>query len=527
MAPVTAWLRQVTLGLGVALLATSAWPQASAARAADAGAASVAASAVPASPSQGREGPASAAGPDAGAKPAEVRVGDTVVFTLRAARGSTGAAARARAANEALRDALAARADNVHVEPVGSASVVYVGERPIVQLTEDDAALAGDSGLAVHADRVAAAIRAALAAERKRSAVAGTIFNVSLAVLFAVLALYLLRRAWQLGDRAGDWLEAHPERVPALRLRAMELLNRANVRTLLALGLEAGRWIVLFGLGYAWLIATFSLFEATRGLTERLSGALLSPLTTLASRIAAAVPLLVLTVLALLVLALVLRAVRLFFREVARGTTRLAWLPRDLAAATGALAEVGLVIVALLLVAPVITGGAEGVGPRLGLLLLGTLALGAVPLAANAVFGAVTLFGRRLAVDEWIEVGTRAGRVVRVGLLETTLREASGAELRVPHLARLLQPTLVHGRAPRVSATLVVERALATPALAGRIERALGGPGSGAAVRLADVRATHVTLEIAVTGSAPDALSVALWAALAEVDAMRHEARDG
>ena len=523
-------MRHKTVWIALVLVAVSTWgpkPSADVVAGRAALLRTAAAAPVPALP---EATPQAAAAPGAearasavAARPAEVRVGDKVAFTLRAGRGATSAAMRARAANEALHEALGGAPAEVHVEHVGATAVVYVGERPIVQLGTEDAVLAGDSGVAVHADRVAAAIRAALEAERKRSVVAGTIFNVSLAVLFAVLALFLLRRAWQLGDRAVAWLEAHPEQVPALRLRRMELLHRGNVRTLLALGLAVGRWIVLFGLVYAWLIATFSLFEATRGFTEQLSGALLSPLATLTSRVAAAVPLLVLVFFALLLLALVLRAARLFFREVERGATRVSWLPRELAAATGVLAEVGLVIVALLLVAPVITGDDDGVGPRIALLLLGTVALASVPLVANAVLGTATLFGRRLAVGDWIEIGARTGRVARIGLLETTLRDGSGAELRVPHLARLLQPTRVHGRALQASATFVVERALATPALAARIERALGALGGGATVRLLEVRATHVTLEIALTASAADARSAALWAALAEVDAARRE----
>ncbi|NLZ40424.1 MAG: mechanosensitive ion channel family protein, partial [Comamonadaceae bacterium] len=349
----------------IATFAASAWAQP--ARTPVGGAAAASATAAQTHAVQGlpaASGPARAA--SAAGKPAEVRVGDTVVFTLRAARAGLGAAARARAANEALREALRAAPADVHVEPAGDYAVVYVGARPVVQLTPQDAALAGDAGLAVHADRVAAEIATALAAERSRSALAGAIFNSSLAVLFAVLALFLLRRAWQLADRAGRWLAAHPERVGALHLRTIELLNPATVRTVLRLALAAGRWIVLLGLVYAWLIATLSLFEATRGFTSELSGALLAPLATLAARSAAALPLAVVVALALAALALVLRAVRLFFGEVARGAVRLAWLPQDLAAATGMLVELGLVTAALLLVAPVITGNDEGAAPRIG-----------------------------------------------------------------------------------------------------------------------------------------------------------------
>lgn len=520
-------MRGTVSSICIAMLAASAWAQpAHAARSGVALAASAAAAAS-AQPRAAQDLPPAARGPASAAsaadKPAEVRVGDTLVFTLRAARSGLSAATRARAANAALREALRAQPAEVHVEQAEGYAVVYVGTRPVVQLTAQDALLAGDSGLGVHADRVAAEIGSALAAERSRSAVAGAIFNSSLAVLFAVLAVFLLRRAWQLAERAGRWLAAHPEQVPALHLRTIELLNPATVRTALRLALAAGRWIVLLGLAYAWLIATLSLFEATRGFTGELSGALLVPLATLAARSAAALPLAVVVALALAALALVLRAVRLFFGEVARGAARVAWLPQDLAAVTGVLVELALVIAALLLVAPVITGNDDGAAPRIGLLLLAAVALAAVPLAASAAVGAVTLFGRRLVLGDWVELGARSGRVLRLGLLDTTLRDGAGVETRVPHLAALWHATRVHGAAPRVTAALVVERALATREVAARLERALAALGREPAVQLVEVRATHATLVLGLTSAAADAHSACLFAALAELDRLRAE----
>lgn len=484
----------------------------------------------------GAEAPGDAGVVDAGAaaevsdagvvtvRAAEVRVGDTVVFTLSVPRGTQSPEVRARIANDALEEAVTnARPEDVRVEHAGSVSIVYVGAAPVVQLTEEDAQVAGDAGLTVHADRVAAEVRQALKAEQQRTAVANTIFNVSLAVLFAVLAVFLLRRAWDFGDRAEHWLEKNPERVPALRLRTVEVLNRGAVRGALSLLVGAGRWIALLGLVYAWLIATLSLFEATRGLTEKLSGALVAPLASLASRIAAGVPLIVILFFAGLTLALVLRAARLFFSEVAQGTTTVAWLPKDLAAPTGVLAQLGLVVLALVLIAPVITGDPDGAFTRIGLVLLVSFGLASVPVVATTLVGAVTLFGRRLKVGDWVELGARMGRVINVGLLETTLRDNAGVELKVPHLSRLWNPTRVHGPTPRVTASLTVDRALATPALATRLERVLGGIGTSAVVRLVNVEAAHVTLELTLSSAAADARSAMLWLAIAEVEAAKQE----
>lgn len=468
--------------------------------------------------------PAETPGAGVTARAAEVRVGDTVVFTLSVARGTQSPAMRARIASDALEEAVtSAKPEDVRVEHTGTVSVVYIGAAPVVQLTREDAQAAGDASLTVHADRIAAAIRQALKAEQQRTAVANTIFNVSLAVLFAVLAVFILRRAWDLGDRAEQWLEKNPERVPALKLRTVEVLNRGTVRGALSLLVGAGRWLVLLGLVYAWLIATLSLFESTRGLTEKLSGALVEPLAALASRVAASVPLIVILFFAGLTLALVLRAVRLFFDEVAQGTTTVAWLPKDLAAPTGVLTQLGLVALALVLVSPVITGDPDGAFTRIGLVLLVALGLASVPVLATMLLGAVALFGRRLKTGDWVEIGPRMGRVIDVGLLETTLRDNAGVELKVPHLSWLWNPTRVHGPTPRVTASLTVDRALATAALATRLERVLSSLGTSPVVRLLDVEATHVTLELTVSSTAADARSAMLWLALGEVEAAKQE----
>jgi hypothetical protein len=517
------------LWAALVLLASSAGAQAGPSGAAltpppeagDAAGAETAIAPAPAPPAA-VEAPAPVAREAAAAAPAEVRVGDSPVFTLSVPRGGSSPEARARRAASALAEAVEhARPDDVRVEHGDAVSIVYVDQTPVVQLTQADAQAAGDSGLTVHADRVAAEVRKALKAEQRRSAVANTLFSVSLAVLFTLLAVLLARRAWQLGDHAEGWLERNAERVPALTLRSVEVMNRGAVRGALALLAVASRWVALLGLAYAWLFACLSLFEATRPLTRTLSSALLRPLTGLASRLAAGIPLLVILFFAGLVLALVLRAVRLFFAEAARGSTRVAWLPRDLAAPAGVLAQLGLVLVTLVLFAPVITGDPDGAFTRIGLVLLVACGLATVPVVSVALVGAVTLFGRRLPEGAWVEVRGRAGRVTHVGLLEATLRDAAGVEHRVPHLARLWHPTRVHGPTPRVTARVTVDRALATPALAARVQQAIAHLGAGATAQLAQVDAATVTLELAVSSDAPDARATMLWLALGELESAR------
>jgi small-conductance mechanosensitive channel len=116
------------------------------------------------------------------------------------------------------------------------------------------------------------------------------------------------------------------------------------------------------------------------------------------------------------------------------------WLPADLALVVGLLARGAIVLVTLLLVAPLVLGDERDLIGRIGVILLGALALGAVPLLANATAGALSLLLRQLKVGDELEIGSYRGRVVAQDLLAVELQEADGARVRVPHLYGLLRP---------------------------------------------------------------------------------------
>src|SRR5262249_32882644 len=214
----------------------------------------------------------------------------------------------------------------------------------------------GDASLSIHAASVAAKIDEELRSERQRKAVVETVFAISLFVFSALIAVLLLGKVRELAGKTHDWVEKHPERFPALRIHGIDLVRASAVRGAFLVALRIGRLLSQLGIVYGWVLFASSLFEATRTYTERLSGFVLTPLSALIGRIGSALPLLVIAMAALLATVLLVRFVGLFFGSVARGETTLGWLPSDLAVPTGALVRLGIVIAALLLAAPLITG---------------------------------------------------------------------------------------------------------------------------------------------------------------------------
>jgi small-conductance mechanosensitive channel len=412
---------------------------------------------VAASSAPSASGSAAAKGP----MPGEVRVHEKTVVVLRSARAGNSAQDRAKTANLAL-EALLAQTEDIgaarYEEKEGTA-VVFVGKTPILTLGPEDVEGSGEASLDVLAAQVTARLGQAVSTERKRSAIATTVFSFSLLVFSALLAFLFLNRvsegAAKLRSRMGD----SPEKVTGVRLGKVELISAGAARGGLSIGLALGHRFIQIAIAYSWLIFALSLFDATRGYTERLTGMVVKPLYGLAARIGGALPLIVVAAIAVLAVSVLVRFVGLFFDSISRGDTRVGWLARDLARPTSVLARFGIVVVALILASPLITGETDGVISRLGFIALVAVALASTPLLASLVVGITVVFGRRMKRGDDVEIGGRRGKVLDLNLLEVRIEDDALAEVSVPHLLGLVHPTRVHRHARLVTMDIVVDAA--------------------------------------------------------------------
>jgi len=390
----------------------------------------------------------------------DVRVHEKVVFSFRTGRAGQSPQDRARAASHALESVLddpeqpLARVE----EQPGSPAALFVGKTPIATLGDDDAAAAGgDVSLHVYAASVVAKVDDALRAERKRSAIATSVFSLSLLVFSGLLAFLLFRRVGDLSGRARAWVREHPDRIPALRLGAIEVVRPVAVRGAVSIALALAHRLAQFAIVYSWLIFALSRFEATRDYTGRLAGFVLVPLSALIGRVGAALPLIVVATIAAVALGVAVRFVGLFFGGLARGETTIAWLPRELAGPTSVLVRAGMVLSSIVLAAPLITGTDDGALSRAGVVALVAIGLACTPVLACAAAGVPAVFLRRLRPGDFVEAGGRAGVVRDVTLLELVLEDAVGCEVRVPQLLGLWHPTRILGSAALATIEVAVD----------------------------------------------------------------------
>jgi small-conductance mechanosensitive channel len=432
-----------------------------------------------------------------------VKLQDQRVFALRLGRGEEVAEVRARRIGRALEAAAAdpSTPEAPRIVPDGPLLVIYLGERPIVQLSAEDAAAAADASLELHAKAIAAQIQQALENERIRSRIANAVFSLSLLVFAGMIAFLLLRRLGQLSALANRYLERREDNLPPLSFSGIEVLSPAMVRATVVTAISIGTRLAQIGIVYLWLVLSLSLFERTRDTGAQLRELLLSPLGQLVGRFGRALPLVIVLVLAVLLLFVVVRFVGLFFASVARGETRLSWLPTELAAPTSVLLRAGLLLAFLVLAGPLILGSNDLVSSMIGIVALLSIGLGSTPLFATAIIGVVVIFGRRYHVGDYVEVGRAHGRIQRLSVLELRLIDDQGQELRVPHLMALLRGAKVSGPRARVTATIWVDPEAPLDVVAALLEETAATVGAAPRVDLdgLDRRAARFLVSIEAT----------------------------
>lgn len=378
---------------------------------------------------------------------APVRLRDRKLFVLRVGRGGLSPEERARKASLALDAAFdKGLAGEVTIEaPSPDVATIVLDGTPIVQLGLDDAVAASDASLSVHAVATAELVRGAVKSERTRRDVATTVFHWSLVVFTGLLGFLVQRRLRRLLRAARIWLRRHPEKIPAFRVARIDLVRPTALLGLLQLTAAFLDRVVQGTVLYVWLVFSLSLFEQTQGASSTISGFVVKPLGAFAGRVASSLPSLFALFVAFLLLGIVVRFVGQVEKTVERGEAELPGLSRDLAKPVLVLVRLSIVLFALLVGAPVVTGSEDAVFSRVGLALVGALALSSAPLLASGAVGMLALFSGRYRVGEYISFDGRQGRVVSVSVLELRLRDGEGAELRIPHLLALVRDVRVLG----------------------------------------------------------------------------------
>ena len=151
---------------------------------------------------------------------------------------------------------------------------------------------------------------------------------------------------------------------------------------------------------------------------------------------------------------------------------------------------------------------------RAGVISLVALGLAGTPVLASGTVGAIWLYGRRLRVGEYVELGAYRGRVSELNLLELRLTVTDRTELRVPHLLTLVRPLRLLGARPRLTLDVYVHAGTSVTDARSLLASVAGKVGTEPSVEIVSADADAIRFRIAATCESLDARTAFHIAAL-------------
>ena len=308
-----------------------------------------------------------------------------------------------------------------------------VSSRPLFFLTTGDLVPDSNQTLNATAQTAVTALRTAL---RGRPPDQGqwSIYLMSIGhVLIATLLLLGLLWAWR---RIRIWLLTNLETAALLPERYFRLLA-VDLRMHILQGGRAAvhliSAVVIFVLGYWWLVYSLGQFPYTAPLGEKLGVSLAQLFFDFGRSALVAIPGLVAAVIIILIARWCVRLINTVFKEIETGRFSLPWLERETARTTQTLLIVAVWIFALVVAYPYIPGSDTLAFKALSIFIGLMIALGSAGLVNQIISGLFVVYSKSVRPEDYVRVGDVEGEVVNVGFLATKLRTFQQEEITLPH----------------------------------------------------------------------------------------------
>jgi small-conductance mechanosensitive channel len=366
---------------------------------------------------------------------APVVIDGAVLFNVRGV-SSFPAEARARGIQERIVAIAGDRAispDSVRIVESQGATRILAGDRPIMQVAEADANLEQLSVpelAAVHQRRIQQAIadyRAARTGGALRSATLTTVV-ATLLLLAAYVALQWLSRMF---DRL--LIRRLQARVQSVEIKTLEVMRADQIWGAVRSGVLGIRTLVLLGIFLLYLGFVLAQWPWTHGLSQNIVSFAVGPLQVIGRGIIANIPSLVFLAVLFYVIRAGLKAIRLFFEAVERGTLKLAGFYPDWAQPTYKIVRLAVIAFGLVVAYPYIPGSQSEAFKGVSLFIGIVFSLGSSTAIANMIAGYMMTYRRAFKIGDRVKIGDTIGEVIQTRLQVTHLRSPKNEEIVIPN----------------------------------------------------------------------------------------------
>jgi small-conductance mechanosensitive channel len=388
-------------------------------------------------PNAARQAPDATASPAASEPQAEtqapVLVGDKVIFSVGRIL-SLPAATRAKLISARIADLENDQffnPDSLTVSEAEDTSDIVTGDLIVMSITDYDARSAGMSRHDLALD-YAGKMAAALKLTREERSPRRLAINVLYAAGCTIVLIALLWVIAAIFPRLYRKIEAWSGKVvPSLRIQQFELLA-ADRAASLAIGLaKLVRFVLTLLLLYFYASLVLGFFPWTRGYAQALLSYVINPLKLIGAALRSYLPDFFFIAVILTIAFYVVKAVRIFFSEIEKGSIRITNFYPEWAQPTFNIVRLCIYALTTIVIFPYLPGSNSpafrGVSIFVGLLF----SLGSTSAVANVVSGVILTYMRAFHPGERVRIADTLGDVIEKNLLVTRLLTIKNEEVTI------------------------------------------------------------------------------------------------
>jgi small-conductance mechanosensitive channel len=325
------------------------------------------------------------------------------------------------------------RSDTLSIESVPGQSDILIGDVVITTVTDQDAAVVGKSRQELAGTR-GHLLYAALQKRYEQTSLQAILMSIGLTIVATVillLALRLLAKAVAWGIRKVESLPT--SKLPSIRIHKYELLPAARVASFLVGIAKLLRFVGFLILLYVYATYALGQFPVTIGLSHKLLGYLLLPLRLAGEAFVRYLPNLFFIIVTVILVRIVIRLVRGFFKAVEQGSVVVPGFYSDWADTTYKIVRFLIIAFALVIVFPYIPGSNSPAFKGLSIFFGVLFSLGSTSAIANVVAGVVLTYMRPFKDGDRVQIADTIGDVLGKGVLVTRIRTIKNEDITIPN----------------------------------------------------------------------------------------------
>ncbi|MFL9482634.1 mechanosensitive ion channel family protein [Chitinophagaceae bacterium LWZ2-11] len=219
----------------------------------------------------------------------------------------------------------------------------------------------------------------------------------------------------------------------ALNLKKYQLVSSTQFSNVVTRLLNFARWVTIILIVYLSLPLIFSLFPWTKNFADKLIGFIVSPFLSIIHSFTAYFPNLITIIVIYFITKYIVRLIKYFATEIAKGNLSLPGFYADWAMSTFNIVKALLYIFMFIVIFPYLPGSDskifQGVSVFLGVLF----SIGSSSAIANVVAGVVITYMRPFKIGDRVKIGDVVGDVLEKNLLVTRIKTIKNEEITIPN----------------------------------------------------------------------------------------------